>query len=91
LKGHPEQALVHNNVSSSELWHRRLANLNYRALPILNKMVTVLSDIQVEHDGVCKGCALGNNAKGSFSSSNNDVTIDLRGSRTSYIHMYVDK
>ena len=37
----------------------------------MSKMVTGLSDMQVEHDGVCKGCALGKNAKGSFSSSDN--------------------
>jgi hypothetical protein len=71
VKGCLEQALIHNNVSSSELWHQRLAHLNYRALPVLIKMVTCLPDMQVEHDGVCKGCALGNNAKGSFSSSDN--------------------
>jgi transposase InsO family protein len=27
--------------------------------------------MQVEHDGVCKGCALGKNSKGSFSTSDN--------------------
>jgi hypothetical protein len=71
LKGHQEQALVHSSTSSSELWHRRLAHLNYIALPVLSKMVTSLPDMQVEHDGVCKGCALGKNAKGRFSSSDN--------------------
>jgi transposase InsO family protein len=71
LKGHQEQALVHNSVSSSELWHRRLAHINYRALLILGKMVTGLPDIQVERDGVCKGCAFGKNVKGSFTSSDN--------------------
>jgi transposase InsO family protein len=69
LKGHQEQALVHNIVSSSELWHRRLAHLNYRALPVLSKMVTGLLEIQIDHDRVCKGCALGKNFKGSFTSS----------------------
>jgi transposase InsO family protein len=69
LKGHHEQALVHNSVSSSDLWHRRLAHINYRALLVLSKMVTGLPNIQVEHDGVCKGCALGKNTKGSFTSS----------------------
>jgi hypothetical protein len=68
LKGHQEQDLVHNSVSSSELWHRRLAHINYRALPVLRKMVTGLPDIHVEHDGVCKCCALGKNVKGSFTS-----------------------
>jgi hypothetical protein len=69
LKGHQEQALVHNSVSSSELWHRRPAHINYRALPVLSKVVAGLPDIQVERDGVCKGCALGKNTKGSFISS----------------------
>jgi hypothetical protein len=71
LKGHQEQALVHNSVSSSDLWHRRLAHIDYRALPILGKMVTGLPNIQVERDGVCKGCALGKNVKGSFTNSDN--------------------
>ena len=45
LKGHQEQALVHNNVSSSELWHRRLAHLNYKTLLVLSKMVTGLPNM----------------------------------------------
>jgi hypothetical protein len=52
LKRHQEQALVHNNVSSSELWHRRLSHINYRELSVLSKMVTGLPDIQIEFDGV---------------------------------------
>jgi hypothetical protein len=34
-------------------------------------MVTGLPDMHVEHDGVCKGCPLGNNAKGSFPRTDN--------------------
>jgi hypothetical protein len=34
-------------------------------------MVTSLPDMQAEHDRFCKGCALGNNAKGIFSRSEN--------------------
>jgi hypothetical protein len=34
-------------------------------------MVTSLPEIHVQHDGVCIGCALGNNVKGSFLSSDN--------------------
>jgi hypothetical protein len=71
LKVHTKQVPVHNIVSSSELWHRRLTHLNYKALPILSKMVTGPPNMQVEHDGVCKGCALGKNAKGKFSSNEN--------------------
>jgi hypothetical protein len=63
------QALLHDTISVSELWHNRLAHLHYRALPALGKMVTGLPKIHIEHDGVCKGCALGKNVKGSFPSS----------------------
>jgi hypothetical protein len=42
---------------------------NYRALPALGKMVTGLPEIHVQHDGVCRGCALGKNVKGFFLSS----------------------
>jgi hypothetical protein len=66
---HRVQALVHDSISLSELWHKRLAHLHYRALPALGKMVTGLPPLRVEHDGVCRGCALGKNAKGTFSSS----------------------
>ena len=31
LKGHPEQALVHDTVEPNELWHRRLSHVHYRA------------------------------------------------------------
>ena len=39
LKGHLEQALVHDTVEPSELWHRRLAHVHYRALPLARKVV----------------------------------------------------
>ena len=57
LKGHPEQALFHDTVDPSELWHRRLAHVHYRALPITSKAVEGLPEFQAKHDGVCKGCA----------------------------------
>jgi hypothetical protein len=66
----PIQALILDTISSSELWQRRLAHLHYRALPTLGKMVIGLPEIHIEHDGVCRGCALGKNVKGSFPSSN---------------------
>ena len=34
------KALVHDTISSIELWHRRLAHLHYRALPTLRKVST---------------------------------------------------
>ena len=39
LKGRPEQALVHDSIEPSELWHRRLAHVHYRALLIASKAV----------------------------------------------------
>jgi hypothetical protein len=40
--------------------------LNYKSFPVLSKMVTGLPKFQIDHDGVCKGCVLGNNVKGIF-------------------------
>jgi hypothetical protein len=60
---------MHDSISLSELWHRRLAHLHCRSLPALGKMVTGLPAIHVEYDGICRGFALGKNAKGSFSGS----------------------
>ena len=39
LKGQLEKDLVHNLVEPNELWHRRLAHVHYRALPIARKVV----------------------------------------------------
>ena len=39
LKGHPEQALIHDSVEPNELWHRRIAHVHYRALPIASKAI----------------------------------------------------
>jgi hypothetical protein len=71
LKGHSYSTLVHNTVDPSELWHRRFAHLHYKALSIVSKMVTGLPEIQVDHEGICKGCAQGKNVKIPFPSSDN--------------------
>ena len=39
LKGHPEKALIHDIVEPNEPWHRRLAHVHYRALPMASKDV----------------------------------------------------
>jgi hypothetical protein len=69
LSRHPAQALVHDSISSCELWHQRFAHLHYRALPALRRMVTGIPEPQAEHEGVCRGCTLGKNTKGPYSSS----------------------
>jgi hypothetical protein len=39
------QALLYDTINLSELCHRRLAHIHYRALPALGKMVTGLPEI----------------------------------------------
>ena len=43
----PVQALLHDTINLSELFHRRLAHIHYRDLPALRKMVTSLPEIQI--------------------------------------------
>jgi hypothetical protein len=49
-----------------EIWHRIFSHLHDKDLPTLKRMVTRLPELQVEHDEICMGCALGKNAKGYF-------------------------
>ena len=46
LKVHPEQALIHETIEPNELWHRRLAHVHYRALPIASNAVEGLLEFQ---------------------------------------------
>ena len=43
-----------------------LAHFHYKALPIVRKVVTGLPQIQIEREGVWKGCAQGKNTKNPF-------------------------
>ena len=56
LKGHSDVALTHSTEIPCELWHRRLAHINYKALPYVSKVVTGLPALKVDHEGVCKEC-----------------------------------
>ena len=69
LKGHTYSALTTSTIHPSEIWHRRVAHVHYKSLPIVSKEVTGLKNIQVEHEGVCKGCAQGKNTKNPFPKS----------------------
>lgn len=69
VPGHPIQALVHEEVNPSELWHRKFGHLHYRALPDLQKMVKGMPVFHFEHNGICRGYALGTYAKRTFLSS----------------------
>lgn len=76
ILGRLAKALVHENTKLCELLHRILVHIHYKAFPTLKNMVTILLELQVDHEGVCKGCALHKNVKGYF----HLVTICLRGS-----------
>ena len=45
LKGQLEQALVHDIMEPSELWHIRLTHIHYKALAIVSKLVTGLPEL----------------------------------------------
>ena len=50
LKGHPETTLFHETTNSSELWHMRLAHINYKEFPYVIKVVTWLPDLTIDHE-----------------------------------------
>lgn len=79
LLTHPIQALGHDFLSSSELCHKRFAHLNFRTLSSMEKVVVGLPNLNQDHEGVCKGCALGKNIKSPFHSSEirEKDTLDL--------------
>ena len=54
LKGRPEQALVHDSVEANELWHRRLAHVHYRALPLASKLLKVFQKFKQNMKGSAK-------------------------------------
>jgi hypothetical protein len=69
LKAQLARALVHDSDDLCELWHMRMGHLHQREIFALKEIVTSLLDFSVERQRVCKGCALGKNAKGPFLSS----------------------
>jgi hypothetical protein len=68
---HNDEALVHNEFNSNELWHIRCSHLYYQALTFLKKMVEGIPELQSRHDGICRGFSLRKNVKNPFSSSDN--------------------
>ena len=69
LKGHANSTLMTSTIIPCELWHIRLAHIHYKALPIVSKVVTGLPDMEIKHEGICKGCAKGKNIKNPFPKS----------------------
>jgi transposase InsO family protein len=58
--------MIHAIENPCELWHRRLAHINYKALPYIFKAITGLPKLKVDHEGICNGCAQGKNIKNHF-------------------------
>ena len=77
MKGHTDSTLTASAISPCELWHRRISHVNYKALPIVRKTVIGLLEIQIDHEGVCKGCAQGKNTKKAFPSSKTKGILDI--------------
>ena len=48
LKGHSETTFVHESTDPSELCHRKLSHIHYKALPLVNKVVTGLPDMKIK-------------------------------------------
>jgi hypothetical protein len=71
LKGHPETTMTHAIKNSCELWHRRLAHINYKVLPYICKVVTGLPELKVDQEGICNGCVQGKNIKNPFPKRDN--------------------
>ena len=44
-RGQLEQALVHDSVEPNEIWHRKLAHVHYRELPLESKVFEGLLEI----------------------------------------------
>jgi transposase InsO family protein len=84
LKGHSDVSLTHSTESPCELWHRRLAHINYKALPYVRNVVTGLPKLKVDHEGVCKGCAQGKKTNNLFPKRNNKAKGILE-----LVHSYV--
>ena len=69
-------ALMHETSDSNEIWHRRLGHIKFHALTSMEKLVTRMLKLSHIHNESCKGCALGKNAKKSFTHSLSK-TIDV--------------
>ena len=71
IEGHTDSNFIASTINPCELWHRILAHVNYKAFPIVSKVVICLPEIQIDHEGVCKGCAKRNKIKNPFPNTNN--------------------
>ena len=75
VDGIPLGVMSCDTTLQSELWHRRFAHLHYKALLNVKQMVT---EFQVEKEGVCPGCAKGKLKRGPFPSRQSKTSDTLQ-------------
>jgi hypothetical protein len=68
-----------NNKDLCELWHRRIEHLHHGALRIAREITISIPEFSIEHDDVCRGCALGKYTKDPFPGRDSRTTgiLDL--------------
>ena len=71
VEGDTDSSLTASTINPRELWNRILCHVNYKSLTIVSEVVTSSPEIQINHEGVCKGYAQGKNTKNPFPSCNN--------------------
>jgi len=53
-------------INLIKFWHRRYGHIHYEIISSLSKIVKGIPNIKEDHEGVCKGCALGKNTRKPF-------------------------
>ena len=79
--------MVHESVEPNELWHRRLAHVHYRALPLARKDIEDILEIQTKHDSATKDVRKERTQRRHFQI----VRTRKKGSWKSFTPMYVDQ
>ena len=71
LKGNTYSTLTSITIIPCELWNRILSHVKYKSFPIVSKVVSGLPEIQMDHEGMCKGCSQEKNNKNHYPKSDN--------------------
>ena len=69
--GHVDGTLMTSTITPCEIWNIILSHIHYKAFTIVIKVVIGLPGIQIDHEGVWKGCAQGKNTKNPYPNSDN--------------------
>lgn len=56
-------------ISPIELWHQRYGHIHYRVIPTLIQPVHGIPNMNLDHEGVCKGCFVGKHTRNPFHNS----------------------